>query len=276
MKILSANGANIPALGFGTWDLRGETCAEMVCQALETGYTHIDTAIMYDNEVQVGEGLRNSGRPRDSYFLTTKVWPTEFSEGVYQKAVENSLMRLGVDQVDLLLIHWPPHIGDVQQWAKMINDVADRGWTKHLGVSNFTTNQIDAIVEASDRPIVCNQVENHPFLNQTRIREACAKHNMALIAYCPLFRGGELFAHETIQQICSETGRTPAQVVLRWHMEFDGGGAIPKTATASRLSENLDIFDFTLSDEQMTRINALMVRQERLCDFEFSPNWDPV
>jgi len=276
MKMLSANGANIPALGLGTWDLRGDSCSEIVATALNNGYTHVDTAIMYENEVEVGEGLRASGKSRDSYFLTTKVWPTDFSEGVYQKAVENSLNRLGVDYVDLLLIHWPPKTGDARQWARLINDVAERGWAKHLGVSNFTTSQMQEIVEASDRPIVCNQVENHPFVDQTRIRKTCHELGIALIAYCPLYRGTGLFDHPVIEKICDETSRSAAQVVLRWHMQHDGAGAIPKTATPARLIENITIFDFELSETQMTSINSLMIKQHRLCDFEFSPSWDPV
>ena len=276
MKILEANGAQIPALGLGTWDLRGDLCTQIVSEALKTGYTHIDTAIMYQNEREVGEGLRNSGKAREDYFVTTKVWPTDFSEGTYQAAVEGSLERLGLDHVDLLLIHWPPKSGTVEEWARLINDVADRGWARHLGVSNFTVAQMEAISGCSERPIVCNQVENHPFLDQTRIRETCSRLGMALIGYCPLYRGDGLFDHSVVREIIADTGATPAQVVLAWHFHHAGSGAIPKTATVSRLAENLAALDVSLNAQQMAALNGLMVKQHRLCQYDFSPEWDPV
>ncbi len=276
MKILDVNDAKIPALGLGTWQLRDDACSAIVEEALKVGYTHVDTAIMYENEEAVGAGLKSSGRARDDYFLTTKVWPTDIMDGTYQRAVEASLKRLDVDQVDLLLIHWPPKDGNVKEWARLINEVADRGLTKHLGVSNFTTSQLDAIVEASARPIVCNQVENHPYLNQARLRAACARHSVALIAYCPLFRGGDMFEEPAVTLAAAAHGKSPAQIVLRWHIQHDGAGAIPKTATLARLPENLAIFDFELTGDEMLAISSLVKRHERICDFELSPDWDPA
>lgn len=276
MKMIDANGAKIPALGFGTWQLEGDACSQIVSSALQAGYKHVDTAIYYKNESAVGEGLRISGVDRGDYFLTTKVWPTEMSEGVFQREVEASLQRLGVDNVDLLLVHWPPQTGEVSQWARLMNEAVEKGWTKHIGVSNFTVPLLNEMVEKSDRLIVCNQVENHPYIDQSRVRAACRQHGVALIAYCPLFRGGEMFEEQAVIDAGEEHGKSSAQIVLRWHVQHDGGGAIPKTATLSRLPENLDIFDFELSADEMASIDQLMGRQSRICDFEFSPKWDAV
>lgn len=273
MKIIEANGAAIPALGLGTWQLKGEHCSSLVAQALQTGYRHVDTAIMYENEQAVGEGIRQSGIARDDIFLTTKVWPEEVREGAFEAAVEGSLSRLGVDHVDLLLIHWPPKTDNESVWAGLLDAALGRGWTRHIGVSNFTSSMLDRMMDALENPLVCNQVENHPFIDQTRTFEACARHGMALISYCPLFRGGEAFAAPAVADAAAAHDVSPAQVILRWHIE-KGAGAIPKTGTPSRLAENIDIFDFELSADEMDAIDALRKRHERICDFAFSPEWD--
>lgn len=274
MKILDANGANIPALGLGTWQLRDETCSEIVSSALDAGYTHIDTAIMYENEAAVGEGVRASGKNRSDLFVTTKVWPTDVNSANFHKAVEGSLERLGMDYVDLLLIHWPPKDGAVRQWADLLNDAAERAWTRNIGVSNFTIPMLDEFMAVSERPLAANQVENHPYLDQRRVREACARHGIAMIAYCPLYQGRPLFIEPVLQSIAEKHGKSPAQVVLRWHVQHEGCGAIPKTATVSRLPENLAVFDFELDAQDMQQITALGTKNSRICDFEFSPEWD--
>ena len=274
MKILSANGANIPALGLGTFRLLGSQGTDIVLKALESGYRHIDTAAFYENEVEIGEAIRQTGVAREEIFLTTKVWPSEVSDGPFQASVQASLERLGLEQVDLLLIHWPPKNTDYAGWARLLNEAADRGWTRHIGVSNFTTTHIDEIVAASDRPIAANQVENHPYLNQAKVRAACARHGIALMGYCPLGRGQAILNDPVIGDIASETGKTPAQVILRWHVQHDGAGAIPKTSSPHRLVENMDIFDFELSQTQMASMQQLTLRHQRLCDYDFSPQWD--
>lgn len=269
-----ANGANMPVLGFGTWQLRGEHCSAMVARALAEGYRHVDTAIMYQNEEAVGEGMRASGVVRDEVFVTTKVWPDDLREGTFQGAVEGSLRRLGLDRVDLLLIHWPPKgRDDVGEWMRLLNDAAARGLTRHIGVSNFTVAMIDEAAGRSDRPLACNQVELHPYLDQRRVRGACDRHGMALVAYCPLYRGGPLFEEAAITEAAQEHGKSPAQIVLRWHVQ-NGGIAIPKTATPERVAENAAILDFALDDAQMAAIDALRSRGHRICDYDFSPAWD--
>lgn len=274
MKILEANGARIPALGLGTWQIRGSECAAIVSQALRNGYDHVDTAIMYENETAVGEGIRRSGRDRNEIFLTTKVWPSEVRDGLFQDAVQGSLQRLGVDNVDLLLIHWPPKEGAVSEWAGLLDEAVSKGWARHVGVSNFTSTQLADIVGATNNPVVCNQLENHPLLDQSIMRAACSKAGAALIAYCPLARGGELFENPIITDLCAKYEKSSAQIVLRWHVEHDNAGAIPKTATPDRLSENVAVFDFELTADDVSAISSLVTPGSRICDFEFSPEWD--
>ncbi len=271
---VDANGANIPAIGLGTWDLRGDACAQIVERAIAEGYRHIDTAIMYENEAAVARGIRASGIDRDDLFVTTKVWPDEVVDGAFQDAVRGSLDRLQMDSVDLLLVHWPPKgREDVAEWMRLLNDAAEQGWTQHIGVSNFTTDQLDKAVATSARPLVCNQIESHPYIDQAKARAACERHGMALTAYCPLYRGGDLFDEPAIADAASSHGRSPAQIVLRWHVQSDGI-AIPKTATPNRLAENIAVFDFALSDAEMQAIDALRTAQSRLCDWDGAPRWD--
>jgi diketogulonate reductase-like aldo/keto reductase len=274
MKVLNANGAQIPALGLGTFGLKGGECVEIVSKALEVGYRHIDTAAFYENEQEIGAAIAKSGVPREELFITTKVWPTEISEGSFQRSVEDSLNRLGLDAVDLLLIHWPPQNDDISEWGRLLCDAVRRGQAKHIGVSNFTTTLLDRMIDACELPLVVNQVENHPYLKQDKIRAACARHGTALMAYCPLGKGRELLEDPVIVDLAADYGRSPAQIVLRWHLQQEGAGAIPKTATPVRLMENLDVFDFKLAAEDMTRIDELKQNHRRICDYAFSPNWD--
>ncbi len=273
---LTANGADIPAIGLGTWTLDDEAATRLVSEAINVGYRHIDTAAMYQNEAGVGAGLRFGGVPRSEIFLTTKVWYTDIAEGDLQRSVEASLERLGVDDLDLVLIHWPSPTVPLAESIAALNEVGDRGYARNIGVSNFPVALLDEAVKLSRRPLVCNQVEYHPFLNQDRLLEACRSHGMALVSYCPLARGGELAAEPAIAAAAKRLGRSPAQIVLRWHIQQTGVAAIPRSSRPERIAENLRVFDFSLSDEEMASISALRSRRLRICDFEFSPNWDPV
>ena len=273
MHILDANGANIPAIGLGTWQLRGRECRDMVEAALDHGYTHVDTAIMYENEEAVGEGIARSSRSRDDVFLTTKVWPDDAGDGDLQRALEGSLGRLGTDRVDLVLVHWPSPSIPFEETARALDDVVARGLAVNVGISNFTVVQVEEAVRECPRPIACNQVEHHPYLDQRRVRDTCDRHGLALVGYCPLFRGGSLFKEPAILDAAEAHNKTAAQVVLRWHVQ-GGSVAIPKTATPSRMRENMDVFDFELSAGEMDAITALGARNERLCDYAFSPKWD--
>ena len=275
MKTLEANGARIPALGFGTWRLSGRECRDMVRRAVEHGYTHVDTAIMYENEREVGAGLADAGVDRDRVWVTTKVWPDEIDDGALQRALAGSLERLGLDHVDLVLVHWPSPSIPFERTARALDDVVAKGMTRHIGVSNFTIAQVREAAAVSPRPIVCNQIEHHPLLDQSHVRAACREAGMAVVGYCPLARGGALFAEPAIVEAARCHDRTPAQIVLRWHMEQEGCGAIPKTATPERMRENLAVFDFELSADEIAGIDALGARNERICDYAFSPRWDP-
>lgn len=274
MHRVSANGAGIPAIGLGTWTLKDEVATELVAGALSAGYRHVDTAAMYENEEAVGAGLRASGLARDEVFLTSKVWPTDIAEGDLQRSVEASLKRLGSDYLDLALIHWPSKSIPLAESIKALNEVRDRGLARNIGVSNFTSALIDAAVALSDHPLACNQVEYHPLLNQDRVKAACAKHGMALVSYCPLARGSELFGAPEVAGPAERYGKTPAQIVLRWHVQQEGVAAIPRSSNPERIRQNFEVFDFALTDVEMTALSALRSRNYRICDFEFSPEWD--
>jgi len=274
MHQVDANGANIPAIGLGTWTLKGEAVTRLVADAIRSGYRHVDTATMYDNEEAVGAGLRASGVSRDEVFLTTKVWPSDIGDGDLQRSVEASLKRLQVDRVDLALIHWPSGTIPLAQSIRALNEVKDRGLARHIGVSNFTVALLDEAVALSRQPLACNQIEYHPFLNQDRVLAACRGHGMAVVSYCPLARGAELFPEPAVTAAAERHGRTPAQIVLRWHVQQEGVVAIPRSSNAGRIAQNLRVFDFALEADEMAALDALRARQHRICDFEFSPDWD--
>lgn len=274
MHNVNANGASIPAIGFGTWTLKGEQCAEMVREALAAGYRHIDTAAMYANESEVGQGLRDSGIARDSVFLTTKVWWTDIAPGDLERSAESSLERLGVDQVDLLLIHWPNPRIPLEGSIRALNAMRERGIARHIGVSNFTLGLLAQARAVSDAPLVANQVEYHPYLDQRRIYAACRAAGMAMVSYCPLYRGGDLLVEPAVKEAAARHGKTPGQVVLRWHVQQEGVVAIPRTTKPWRAAENIDIFDFSLSEEEMAAISILRGKRRRIADYDFSPEWD--
>jgi len=276
MHRVTGNGANIPAIGLGTWTLRDDAATKLVASALEAGYRHIDTATAYENEAAVGAGLRASGVPRAEIFLTTKVWPPNLATGDLQRSVEGSLKSLGVDYVDLVLIHWPSKTVPLAESIEALNAVQRRGLARNIGVSNFPVALLEEAARLSEHPLACNQVENHPFLNQDRVMAACRQHGLALVSFCPLARGAALFSEAPIAEAAARHGKTAAQVVLRWHVQQDGVAAIPRSSNPDRIRENVDVFDFTLDDGEIAAIDALRSRALRICDFEFSPEWDDV
>ena len=274
MHRIKANGADIPAIGMGTWTLKGDQCAELVTAAIDVGYRHIDTAAMYANEDAVGRGIAGSGIARDDIFVTTKVWWTDIAPGDLERSAEQSLARLGLGHVDLLLIHWPNPRVPVADSIGALNRVRERGLARNIGVSNFTTALLDEALRASDAPLVADQVEYHPMLNQDKVHAACRKAGMAMVSYCPLYRGGALFDRPEIVGPARRLGKAPAQIVLRWHVQQDGVVAIPRTTRRERLAENLAVFNFELDAAEMDAISALSSANSRICDFEFSPRWD--
>src|SRR5437016_97711 len=186
MQVVEANGARIPLLGLGTWDLRGRTCSRIVEQALRLGYRHIDTAEMYDNEREVGEGLRASGLDRNEVFVVTKVWPSHFAPRELIKAARDSVAQLRLAAVDLLLLHWPNPRIPLAETLGALCKVKEAGLARHIGVSNFTVALIEEAVALASEPLVCNQIELHPFLDQSKVRAACRAHGIAVVAYSPI------------------------------------------------------------------------------------------
>jgi 2,5-diketo-D-gluconate reductase B len=272
MQFVEANGARIPAIGLGTWELRGRTCARIVEQALKLGYRHIDTAQVYENEREVGEGLRASGIRRDHVFVTTKIWTTHFAPNDLERSTKESLARLRLSEVDLLLLHWPNPQVPLAETLGALAHVRRLGMSRHIGVSNFTVALIEEALAVCPEPLTCDQVEYHPYLDQTKVLEACARHGMAVVAYSPVAKG-RIKNDQVLTRIGRAHRKTAAQVCLRWLVQ-QNVPAIPRTSRIERLSENIDIFDFELSDQEMRQISGMGSARGRLTDFGFAPKWD--
>jgi 2,5-diketo-D-gluconate reductase B len=274
MHIVEAHGARIPFVGLGTWELRGRACARIVEQALRLGYRHIDTAEMYDNEREVGEALRASAVARASVFITTKIWPSHFAPLELERAAKACLARLRLAEVDLLLLHWPNPQIPLSETLGALSKVKQAGLARHIGVSNFTVPLIAEAVRLAGEPLVCNQIEMHPFLDQSKVTAACREHGLAVVAYSPIARGSAK-KDAVLARIGAAHGKSAAQVSLRFLVQ-QGIAVIPRTSRIERLSENSAIFDFVLSDAEMAQIRALAHRDGRLVDYAYSgsPKWD--
>ncbi|MBV8184334.1 MAG: aldo/keto reductase [Hyphomicrobiales bacterium] len=274
MHNVEAGGASIPSLGFGTWAARGNECAQAVAWALESGYRHIDTAAVYANEEAVGDGIRASRVPRDEIFLTTKVGPDDIDEGKLERSAEASLKRLGFDHVDLLLIHWPSPRIPLKRSMAALAKAKRQGLTRHVGVSNFTPALLAEAVALSEEPVVTNQCEYHPRLDQSRVIGACREKGVSFTSYCPLGRAGDILADAKVTAIAERHGKTPAQVLLRWQIQQQGVIAIPKSANRQRIAENIAIFDFALDDAQMLTLCGLALPQGRIVSPVWAPDWE--
>lgn len=267
-----ANGANIPLLGLGTWDIRGDVCKRIVEQALRLGYRHVDTAQAYENEREVGEGVRNSGLPRDHVHVTTKVWWTQLAPADLLRSTRESLVKLKLDYVDLLLIHWPNPSVPLDQTIAALCKAKRDGMTKHIGISNFTTALIDQAVQYSTEPIATNQIEMHPYLGQSKVIEACKANGISVTAYSPIVRG-RAGDDPALAKIGRAHKKSIAQICLRYLVQ-QGVIAIPRTGKIERLSENSEIFDFELSAAEMAAIHALARPDGRLVSPSWAPAWD--
>jgi diketogulonate reductase-like aldo/keto reductase len=273
MITVNAGGIAIPALGLGTMKLTGEAGAHAVEQALRLGYRHLDTAAAYGNEAQVGEGLRASGVDRASVFVTTKVWRDDMAAANVLRSAEASLERLGLDQVDLLLLHWPNPAVPLEESVGALCRAKRMNLARAIGVANYPTALFDRAQTLADEPLVTNQVEYHPFLSQRRVLETVRRHGSSLTAYAPLARGA-VAQDATLVEIARAHQATASQVSLRWLVQQPQVVAIPKTAQVERLKQNLDIFDFSLSDTEMDRISALARPDGRVVRPPFAPQWD--
>lgn len=255
MNYVTAQGENVPALGYGTWSMKGETCRKAVATALETGYRHFDTAQMYDNETAVGRAIADSAVPRDEVFLVTKILRQNLAYDDVRNSVEESRRRLGTD-IDLLLIHAPSRSVPLEESIEAMNELQSRGAVEHIGVSNFSVGQLQRAIAASTTPILTNQVEYHPFKNQAGMLEFCIENNVMLTAYSPLAEG-RVVGNETLKEIGRRYEKTAAQVALRWLLQQEMVAAIPKASGREHIEENFDVFDFELERDEMVRIFEL-------------------
>lgn len=272
MKYLDLQGTKLPALGFGTWQLEGETCERAVRAAIGIGYRHIDTAQIYENEAEVGRGIAESGVPRKELCITTKLWTTNFTRERVADSMEESLSRLRMDYVDLLLIHWPNPAVPLAETLAAMQKLQRQGKTKAIGVSNFPVRQMREAVEQCTVPVACNQVEYHALLPQRAVLGYARAHGMVVTAYSPLARG-RLANHPVLADIGRQYGKTSGQVALRWLIQQPGVAAIPKAASERNARANFAIFDFELSKADHDAIAGLS-DHTRVVNPGFSPEWD--
>ncbi|HET9717700.1 MAG TPA: aldo/keto reductase [Pseudolabrys sp.] len=271
--VIEAHGARMPAIGFGTMELPHRP-AELVAAAIRSGYRHIDTARKYGTEEHVGEGIRASGIARDELFVTTKVTEDNAREADFLRSAETSLKALRLDYVDLLLVHWPQPKVPFSETLGALAKAKRSGMTRHIGVSNFTLAMLDEAVQVCPEPLVTNQIEYHAYLPQDRMIAALKKHGMILTAYCPVARG-KLLDDPVIGDIAKTHGKTHAQICLRWLIQQPMVTAVPRALEERHIVDNIDVFDFSLSENEMRAIAALRRRHIRIADPpERAPKWD--
>ena len=253
--ITLASGHTIPQFGLGTWMLRGQQCKDVVKEALELGYTHLDSAWMYENQDAIGQVLKEVGADRESLFITSKIWHSHLEYEATLEQMEEILRDLQTEYVDLLLIHHPGHGVPVERTLAAFEKIHAAGQAKSIGISNFSIEQTDRARAATDLPICTNQVEYHLRHNRERLRHHCHAHNVVLTAHRPLAQG-DLARDEVLKQVAAEHGRTPAQVALKWLLQKDMI-VIPKASSTSHLRDNLDLFDWQLGDEEMALLDGV-------------------
>jgi len=266
-KIITKS-VTVPSVGFGTYKLTGQDCVKAVEEALQVGYRHIDTAQFYKNEDEVGLAVKDSGIFRGNIFITTKVFPTDFNRII--KATEESLKKLKTDYVDLLLLHWPSDDKTNRIAIDGLNDVLNKGYAKSIGVSNFNIEKLTMAMEHA--PVVCNQVEYHPYISQEILLKFMKTHGLFMTAYSPLAKG-KVIREGILLELAAKHNKSVSQVVLRWLLQQGDISVIPKASTLERIKENLNIFDFGLSDKDMEAISGLS-GEHRITNSAWSPKWD--
>ncbi len=272
IPLIAAHGAEIPQIGLGTWQLHGEVLDGAVAAALEAGCRHFDTAPRYENETDLGSALRKAGAVRSEIFLTSKVWWTDLAPEDLIRSAETSVETLGLGPVDLLLVHWPnpeiPLEGTMEALAK----AKEMGLTKHVGVSNFGPERLKKAAAACPAPLAVNQCEYHPQLDQSALISTCRELGIAFEAYAPL-GSGALLADPVLSGIAGRMGRSPAQVLLRWHLQ-QGVIAIPRSSNPGRVAQNFAVTDFALSEADMAALHALATSEGRHFNPDWVENWD--
>jgi 2,5-diketo-D-gluconate reductase B len=270
---LPAHGAAIPAIGFGTSGM-GDVRAEHIAAALKCGYRHIDTARKYGTEGVVGDGMRASGVPRSEILLCTKVSHENLHAADFARSVDDSLKALGVDYVDLLLVHWPEKNTPLAETMGALAKAKRSGLTRHIGVANFNIAMLDEAIKLCPEPLVTLQAECHPYLDQSKVIAACRERGLVLTAYCPLARG-RIKGDPVLAEVGRRHGKTGAQVALRWLMQQEIIAAIPRSSNATRIAENIDVFDFELDGDEMRRVGALKRPDGRTANpAGRAPKWD--
>jgi 2,5-diketo-D-gluconate reductase B len=272
MEFAEVHGARIPMIGLGTMTLKEDVCVQTVKTALQVGYRHLDTAAFYGNEKENGDGLRASGIKREDVFICTKVRQGDLMPNDFARVLDQSLANLQLPQVDLLLIHWNnkdiPFKLSIGALCKAKKD----GKTKHVGVANFTTAMLEEAWGVTSEPLVCNQIEVHPFINQDKVISASKKRGMAVVAYCPIARG-KVPGADALERIGKAHGKSAAQVSLRYLVQM-GVCAIPRTATPEHLKANLNVFDFKLTEGEMAELKKLNATNMRVVNPPHAPVWD--
>ncbi|MFN7085589.1 MAG: aldo/keto reductase [Burkholderiales bacterium] len=272
VPLLTSHGCRMPAIGFGTSQL-GD-CAELVATALKLGYRHIDTAGKYGSEKGVGEGIRLSGVPREEIFLCTKVSHEFLRADDFARKVDESLKTLQVDYVDMLHVHWPTTDGiPLAETMGALAKARREGKTRHIGVANFNIALMEEALRTCPEPLATLQAEYHPYLDQAKVLDYCRRKGLIFTAYCPLARG-RLFSDLVLAEIANNKGKTIAQVAMRWLMQ-QNVAAIPRSSNPGRIAQNLDIFDFALTEEEINKINGLKKADGRIANpAGRAPVWD--
>lgn len=276
MQFVTANGATIPALGFGTYGMSRPDMLRMIPAALDAGFRHIDTAQIYRNEAEVGDCVAASGLKRQDVFLTTKVWVANYPARAFAASVDDSLRHLRTDYIDLLLLHWPSHAIPLAEQIEGLNAAVQAGKARHVGVSNFNRALMAEAVRLSAAPIVTNQFEYHPYLNQALLIDECRRLGVSVTAYCGM-AVGRVFSEPVLEEISRTHGKTVAQIVLRWLLQQEGVIALSRTTNPGRMAGNAAVFDFALAAAEMAAIHALAEPDSRIVSPSgLSPAWDPT
>ncbi|MBI5260583.1 MAG: aldo/keto reductase [Bradyrhizobium sp.] len=272
MENLQTQGISLPRLGLGTFRLQGDACRAAVESALSLGYRHIDTAEMYGNEESIGAAVAASRLPRKDLHVTTKVWHENLAPDAIRRAFDASLKKIGLDHVDLYLVHWPSPNMTLPAIFETLMKLKEEGRTRAIGVANFTTALLKTVVEDIRAPIACNQIEYHVMLDQSKVIEYLAAKSIPLVAYCPLAQG-RVASDETLIAIGRRHNASPAQVALKWLLDQPGVAAIPKASLRESQQANLDAVKLALDDEDRKKIAALP-KHMRCVNPGFAPTWD--
>src|SRR5436190_446695 len=272
MEFVEAHGARVPIVGFGSMRLKEDAGREAILSAIRQGYRHIDTAAFYGNEKEVGDAIKASGVPREEIFLTTKVRDNNLKTDDFARSLDNSLKLLDLPAVDLLLIHWPNPQEPMAESISALNKAKRAGLTRHIGVCNHTAELLDEAWGVTEEPLVTNQIEVHPFLDQTKVIDASRRYGMSVTAYCPIARG-RVPGNPVLERIGQTHGKTASQVSLRW-LTQQGIIVIPGSGNPERQQENFDVLDFSLSSAEMDEIATLKRADGRVVNPPQAPKWD--